>query len=129
LITGGVFILLDCKACKNGGSRDTSDMEGIIAGGSGSILYGSARSFPLDVQTGVTAGVINLDECEDFVTIFSISNTLSHPLIISFIYIDQHTHSFTSHWSQSHVSHHASHSLTSQPTSFMTSFMTHIPYL
>jgi hypothetical protein len=69
LITGGVFILLACKACKNGGSRDTLDMEEIIAGGSGSMLYGSAHSFPLDVRTGVTAGVINLDECEDLVSL------------------------------------------------------------
>jgi hypothetical protein len=69
LITGGVFIILDCKACKNGGSQDTSDVEGIIAGGSRSMLYGSAHSFPLDIQTGVTAGVINLDECEDLVSL------------------------------------------------------------
>jgi hypothetical protein len=39
LITGGVFILLDCKAYKNGGIQDTSDVERIIAGGSGSMLY------------------------------------------------------------------------------------------
>jgi hypothetical protein len=69
LITGGVFILLDCKACKNGGSRDTPDVEKIIAGGSGSMLYGSAHSFPLDVRTGVTAGVIDLDECKDLVSL------------------------------------------------------------
>jgi hypothetical protein len=69
LITGGVFILLDCKACKNGGIRDTLDVEEIIAGGSGSMLYGSACSFPLDVWTGVTAGVIDLDECEDLVSL------------------------------------------------------------
>jgi hypothetical protein len=69
LITSGVFILLDCKACKNGGSQDTLDVEEIIASGSGSILYGSAHSFPLDVQTGVTAGVIDLDECEDLVSL------------------------------------------------------------
>jgi hypothetical protein len=69
LITGGVFILLNCKACRNGGSQDTSDVEEIIAGGPGSMLYGSACSFPLDVQTGLTAGVINLDECKDLVSL------------------------------------------------------------
>jgi hypothetical protein len=31
LITGGVFILLDCKACRNGGSQDTLEVEEIIA--------------------------------------------------------------------------------------------------
>jgi hypothetical protein len=69
LTTGGVFILLDCKTCKNGGSGDALDVEEIIAVGSGSMLYGSACSFPLDVQTGVTAGVINLDEYEDLVSL------------------------------------------------------------
>jgi hypothetical protein len=49
LITSGVFTLLDCKACKNGGNQDVVDVEGIIAGVSGSILYGSAHSFPLAV--------------------------------------------------------------------------------
>jgi hypothetical protein len=33
------------------------------------MLYGSAHSFPLDVRTRVTAGVIDLDECEDFVSL------------------------------------------------------------
>jgi hypothetical protein len=69
LIIGGVFILLNCKACRDGESRDTLDIEEIIASSSGSILYSSAHSFPLDVQTGVTAGVINLDECEDLVSL------------------------------------------------------------
>jgi hypothetical protein len=69
LIAGGVFTLLDCKAYKNGGSQDTPDVEEIIAGGSGSMLYSSARAFPLDVWTRVTAGVINLDECEDLVSL------------------------------------------------------------
>jgi hypothetical protein len=56
----------------------------------------------------------NQCSCYDF---FISKHIITHPLIISFIYIDQHTHSFTSHRSQSHVSHHASHSLTSWPTS------------
>jgi hypothetical protein len=95
LITGGVFILLDCKACKNGGSQDTSDVEEIIAGGSGSMLYGSAHSFPLDVWTGVIAGVIDLDKCEDLVSlglhplsmfyggILAASNSCSYGLLIA----------------------------------------------
>jgi hypothetical protein len=46
----------------------TVDVEGIIAGGSGSMLYGSVHSFPLAVQTDVTAGVIDLDQYEDLVS-------------------------------------------------------------
>jgi hypothetical protein len=73
-------------------------------------------SIPLELSSVYQVIHLGLEACT--VTIFSISkHIITHPLIISFIYIDPHTHSFTSHRSQSHMSHHTSHSLTSWPTS------------